>query len=60
MILVTGATGRPGSAVVREFVERGEPVRVLVRDRAKAAELEARPNVEVVQGDMLWPASSTS
>lgn len=55
MILVTGATGRPGSAVVREFVERGEPVRVLVRDHAKAAELEARPNVEVVQGDMLWP-----
>jgi uncharacterized protein YbjT (DUF2867 family) len=54
MILVTGATGRPGSAVVREFAERGEPVRALVRDPAKAAELEALPSVEVVQGDMLW------
>lgn len=55
MILVTGATGRLGSAVIREFAERDEPVRALVRDPAKAAELEALPSVEVVQGDMLWP-----
>lgn len=55
MILVTGATGRPGSAAVRELVGRNETVRVLVRDVAKAADLEAQPNVEVVQGDMLWP-----
>lgn len=55
MILVTGATGRPGSAVIREFAERGEPVRALVRDPARAEALEAMPSVEVVEGDMLWP-----
>jgi uncharacterized protein YbjT (DUF2867 family) len=35
MILVTGAAGRAGSAVVREFVRRGLPVRALVRDPAR-------------------------
>jgi uncharacterized protein YbjT (DUF2867 family) len=55
VILVTGATGRPGSAVVDEFARRGEPVRALVRDPAKATRFDAFPTVEVVQGDMLWP-----
>ncbi len=55
MILVTGANGRPGSAVIREFARHHEPVRALVRDPAKAAPLEALPGVEVVIGDMLWP-----
>ncbi|GAB3882907.1 hypothetical protein GCM10029964_041390 [Kibdelosporangium lantanae] len=55
MILVTGATGRPGSAVIREFVRQGTPVRALVRDRAKAAWLAKLPRVEVVYGDMLRP-----
>ena len=27
MILVTGATGQNGSAAIREFIRRGEPVR---------------------------------
>jgi len=30
MILVTGATGLSGSAVIREFVRQKKPVRVLV------------------------------
>ncbi len=55
MILVTGATGRPGSAVIREFARRREPVRALVRNRSKADSLQALPDVEVVHGDMLWP-----
>jgi uncharacterized protein YbjT (DUF2867 family) len=55
MILVTGATGRPGSAVIREFVRHGEPVRALVRDPAKAAALHALAGVEVALGDMLAP-----
>ena len=55
MILVTGATGRPGSEVVREFARRGEPIRALVRTPAKAAMFDDLPTVEIVEGDMLWP-----
>ena len=55
MILVTGETGRPGSAVVREFARRGETVRALVRNPAKAASLAGLPTVDIVEGDMLWP-----
>jgi uncharacterized protein YbjT (DUF2867 family) len=55
MILVTGATGLSGSAVIREFSRRSEPVRALVRSRAKARELVSLPTVEVVEGDMLQP-----
>ncbi|HLZ61413.1 MAG TPA: SDR family oxidoreductase [Ktedonosporobacter sp.] len=53
MILVTGANGLNGSAVIREFASLGYPVRALVRSRAKAQALETLPTVEVVEGDML-------
>ena len=53
MILVTGATGLNGSAAIREFVRRREPVRALVRSAAKAASLGTPETVEVVEGDML-------
>lgn len=52
MILVTGAAGLSGSAVVRELSRNGVPVRALVRDAAKAAALARLPHVEVVEGDM--------
>ncbi len=52
MILLTGATGTAGSLIANEFVQRREPVRVLVRDRTKAIGLEKVPTVEIVQGDM--------
>jgi uncharacterized protein YbjT (DUF2867 family) len=52
MKLLTGATGLAGSFMVNEFVQRREPVRILVRDRAKAAALEKAPTVEIVEGDM--------
>jgi uncharacterized protein YbjT (DUF2867 family) len=58
-ILVTGGGGLAGSAVIREFVRRGRPVRVLVRDRANAGVLGAFPTVEVVAGDMLRPETLT-
>lgn len=48
MILVTGATGHVGRSLVTVLVEKGETVRVLVRD--KNVELEG---VEMVQGDLL-------
>jgi uncharacterized protein YbjT (DUF2867 family) len=53
MILVTGAMGMNGSAVIRELVRRKIRVRALVRDRAKAATLGQSPSLEIVEGDML-------
>lgn len=55
MILITGATGRPGSAVIREFVRHGTQVRALVRDQARAAAVQGLPGVDVAFGDMLAP-----
>src|SRR6516164_7150854 len=52
MILLTGATGTAGSFVAIEFVRERVPVRILVRNRAKAAGLEKVPTVEIVEGDM--------
>ncbi|WP_175821162.1 NmrA/HSCARG family protein [Burkholderia sp. BCC0419] len=49
-ILVTGATGRVGRQLVRQLVDRGADVRVLVRDPAKA---DFPAAVTVAQGDML-------
>ena len=50
MILVTGATGRPGSAVIREFARHGTQVRALARDRAKAAALRGLAGVDGLLG----------
>ena len=55
MILVTGATGLSGSAVIREFARQKAQLRALVRSRSKARAFEAFPTVEVVEGDMLRP-----
>lgn len=49
-ILVTGATGNIGHHVVNQLVQRGAPVRALVRNPAKAA---FPADVDVVQGDLL-------
>ncbi|MFI6599535.1 SDR family oxidoreductase [Nonomuraea sp. NPDC050536] len=57
MILVTGATGLSGSAVVRECVRQGVPVRALTRDRGRARRLDGLPGVELVEGDMSRPDS---
>ncbi len=55
MILVTGATGLNGGALVRFLSAKGVPVRALVRNPAKAAALAALPKVEIVEGDMARP-----
>lgn len=52
MILVTGAAGLNGSAIIREFSRNGVPVRALVRNRAKAGELTGLPHVDLREGDM--------
>jgi uncharacterized protein YbjT (DUF2867 family) len=54
MIAVLGATGFVGAALTRQLAAGPEPVRALVRDRAKALERlgEAGEAVELVVGDM--------
>jgi uncharacterized protein YbjT (DUF2867 family) len=52
MILLTGATGSAGSFIANEFVRERVPVRILVRNRAKATGFEKVPTVEIVEGDM--------
>jgi uncharacterized protein YbjT (DUF2867 family) len=54
-VLVTGATGRVGRAVVGLLVEAGVPVRALTRRSDTAAMLPA--GVEVVTGDLTVPGS---
>lgn len=52
-ILVTGATGRQGGAVVRHLLKAGYPVRALARNPSSpAAQGLAKQGVEVVKGDM--------
>jgi len=53
-VLVTGATGFIGQALTRKLIQRGEDVRVLVRDPAKLAALGI-PVADVVRGDITDP-----
>src|SRR5262249_17336519 len=55
MILVTGAAGLSGSAVVRELAKQRMTVRALARHSAKARGLGELPGVEVHEGDMSSP-----
>ncbi|TPL77956.1 SDR family oxidoreductase [Mesorhizobium sp. B2-3-13] len=54
MILVTGATGLNGKAIVREFARQKHQVRALVRDldRASAAGLGGLAGIDLIEGDM--------
>jgi uncharacterized protein YbjT (DUF2867 family) len=55
MILITTA-GKVGSEAARLLAQRGEPVRVLVRDPKKGTAL-AQAGVEVAEGDLEVPAT---
>jgi dihydroflavonol-4-reductase len=55
-VLVSGANGFVGSAVVRALLQHGYPVRALARASSDTANLEGL-DVEVVYGDLLDPAS---
>jgi uncharacterized protein YbjT (DUF2867 family) len=50
MIVVTGATGRVGTELVCQLLERGENVRAFVRSPSKAAKLPT--TTDVVVGDL--------
>ncbi len=55
VVLVTGATGQTGAALVRRLTERGRTVRCLVRDpRRLGAE---RVRVQIALGDLTDPPS---
>jgi uncharacterized protein YbjT (DUF2867 family) len=56
-ILVTGATGCIGSVLVKRLSEIGQSVRVVVRNRDRAAHLRSMPNMEIVLGDLSQPDS---
>ena len=51
-LLVTGATGKVGSRLCKRLARRNNHVRALVRDRWRAAELQAA-GIELVTGDLL-------
>src|SRR6187200_1040273 len=58
-ILVTGATGKVGSRLAKRLALRGDSVRALVRDPARAADLQ-RAGIELSLGDLLDPTSLAS
>jgi uncharacterized protein YbjT (DUF2867 family) len=60
MILVTGATGLSGSAIIREFARQSAPVRALFRNPDKARQFHGLAGVELVEGDMLRTESLTA
>lgn len=51
-ILVTGATGKVGSRLAQRLAQRGDTVRALVRDPARAADLRGA-GIELAPGDLL-------
>jgi uncharacterized protein YbjT (DUF2867 family) len=58
VVLVSGATGRQGGAVIRHLAGRGWKLRALTRDPGSAAARElAGAGVEVMQGDLEDPPS---
>src|SRR6516225_4564731 len=57
-VLVTGATGRQGGAVIRRMLRNEWKLRALTRNpNAPAAQELTRQGVEVMQGDLEDPAS---
>ena len=55
MILLTGATGTVGSALLRRLTTDGQPVRALVRDQRRLGEQRVR--VQIALGDLSDPPS---
>jgi uncharacterized protein YbjT (DUF2867 family) len=52
-IIVFGATGQTGRAVIAKLLEAGHKVTAFVRD---ASRLTAAPNLKIVQGDAMQSA----
>lgn len=56
-VLVTGATGYIGGRLVPRLIERGDAVRVLVRDRGRVIGRSWEGMVDVAVGDVLEPGT---
>ena len=56
LVLITGATGRVGSALLDRLSDADVKLRVLSHDESKAQSLRSR-GVEVIEGDFLKPES---
>ena len=54
-ILITGATGKTGSVLVKELLTKNYPVRAFVRARSERSDRLARLGAEVVTGDLYDP-----
>ncbi len=57
MILVTGAGGKTGRAVIQALVARGESVRALIRKPSQVDQAKADGAFEIEVGDLLHPNS---
>jgi uncharacterized protein YbjT (DUF2867 family) len=57
MILVTGAAGKTGQAVIRALAARGKAVRALVHRPEQGRLVQASGAQEVIAGDMRLPAT---
>ena len=58
IVLVTGATGRQGGAVIRNMLSKGWKLRALTRDASRPAARElARQGLDIVSGDLEDPVS---
>src|ERR1700753_411115 len=58
-ILITGATGKVGSRLCKRLAQRGDQVRALVRDPARAGDLRDH-GVALATGDLTDAASLTA
>jgi uncharacterized protein YbjT (DUF2867 family) len=56
MILVVGATGQLGTAIVQKLNSAGKPVRAFVRETSQHDHLK-KPGIELAYGDLHDPAS---
>lgn len=56
MILVTGAAGKTGQAVIQALAQRGQRVRALIRRPEQAQLVEEKGAAEAIVGDMQEPA----
>ncbi len=60
MILVTGAAGKTGRAIIRALAQRGQPLRVWVRRHAHVEPIRSLAANEIVVGEFLDPSALQS